>query len=119
MSPTRTSPEPAGAAATVAVVGAGIVGLSCAWLLQRQPIATTRAFLGEQVGALATRVGQMHARLMRLDALGKRSIHVVGPISRALLHPGLTAQHLVTQALGVAMRTFGRRVRAPRDLPAA
>ncbi len=39
---------------------------------QRQAIATTRALLGEQVGALATRVGQMHARLMRLDALGKR-----------------------------------------------
>lgn len=39
---------------------------------QRQAIATTRAVLGEQLGALATRVGQMHARLMRLDALGKR-----------------------------------------------
>ena len=39
---------------------------------QRQAVATTRAMLGEQVGALATRVGQMHARLMRLDALGKR-----------------------------------------------
>ncbi len=54
-----------------------------------------------------------------LDALGKRSIHVVGPISRSLLHPGLTMQHLVAQALAVAMRTFGRRVRAPHDLPAA
>ncbi len=39
---------------------------------QRQAVATTRALVGEQVGALATRVGQMHARLMRLDALGKR-----------------------------------------------
>jgi len=39
---------------------------------QRQAIATAREVLGGQVGALATRVGQMHARLMRLDALGKR-----------------------------------------------
>lgn len=39
---------------------------------QHQAVAATRAVLGEQLGALATRVGQMHARLMRLDALGKR-----------------------------------------------
>jgi hypothetical protein len=44
-----------------------------------------------------------------LDALGRRSIHVMGPISRSLLAPGLTAQHVVTQALGVAMKVLGRR----------
>ena len=31
-----------------------------------------RQSVEDQVGALATRVGQMHARLIRLDALGKR-----------------------------------------------
>lgn len=45
---------------------------------QRQAIATTREVLGEQVGALAARVGQMHARLMRLDALGKRLTEAAG-----------------------------------------
>jgi short-subunit dehydrogenase len=44
-----------------------------------------------------------------LDALGRRSIHVMGPISRSLLAPGLTAQHVMTQALGVAMKVLGRR----------
>jgi short-subunit dehydrogenase len=44
-----------------------------------------------------------------LDALGRRPVHVVGPISRTLLTPGLSAQHIVTQGLGVAMRLLGRR----------
>jgi len=50
-----------------------------------------------------------------MHALGRRPIHVVGPVSRAVLRPGLTAQHIVTQALGVAMRTFGRRVQTRRS----
>ena len=33
----------------------------------------------------------------------------MGPISRSVLTPGLTAQHVVTQALGVTMRALGRR----------
>ena len=44
-----------------------------------------------------------------LDALGRRPVHVMGPVSRSLLAPGLTAQHVVTQGLGVAMRLLGRR----------
>jgi short-subunit dehydrogenase len=44
-----------------------------------------------------------------LDALGCRTVHVMGPVSRSLLTPGLTAQHVVTQGLGVAMRVLGRR----------
>jgi hypothetical protein len=44
-----------------------------------------------------------------LDALGRRPVHVIGPVSRSLLSPGLTAQHVVTQGLGVAMRLLGRR----------
>ncbi len=46
-----------------------------------------------------------------LKALGRRPVHVMGRVSRAALRPGLTAQHLVTRTLGVAMRTFGRRAR--------
>lgn len=42
-----------------------------------------------------------------LQALGRRAIHVVGPVSRSLLSPGLMAQHFATQVLGAAMRTFG------------
>ena len=43
-----------------------------------------------------------------LRALGRRPIHVMGPISRALLRPGLTAQYLATQTLGSVMRAVGR-----------
>jgi short-subunit dehydrogenase len=43
-----------------------------------------------------------------LRALGRRSVHVMGPISRSLLAPGLTAQYLATQTLGLAMRAVGR-----------
>lgn len=39
---------------------------------QREALERTRTVLAGQVGALATRVGQMHARVMRLDALGRR-----------------------------------------------
>jgi uncharacterized protein len=46
-----------------------------------------------------------------LDALGRRPVHVMGPVSRSLLAPGLTAQHVVTQGLGVAMRLLGRRAK--------
>lgn len=39
---------------------------------QREAVLAARQSVEDQVGALATRVGQMHARLIRLDALGKR-----------------------------------------------
>lgn len=91
-------------------------------LLTLCPGPTRTAFGGRAGFSLGSFPGAIEPEVVArqaLDALGSRSIHVVGPVSRALLHPGLTAQHLVTQALGVAMRTFGPRVRAPRDLPAA
>jgi len=43
---------------------------------QRASIADVRRVADEQVAALAARVGQMHARLIRLDALGKRLTQV-------------------------------------------
>jgi len=39
---------------------------------QSESIAEARRILDDQVGALAVRLGQTHARLIRLDALGKR-----------------------------------------------
>lgn len=38
---------------------------------QREMLARTRAAVDDQIGALAARVGQMQARLIRLDALGR------------------------------------------------
>lgn len=43
---------------------------------QRESIAEVRRIADEQVSTLAARVGQMHARLIRLDALGKRLTEV-------------------------------------------
>jgi len=43
---------------------------------QRETLARTRAAVDDQVGALATRVGQMQAQLMRLDALGRHLTEV-------------------------------------------
>jgi murein DD-endopeptidase MepM/ murein hydrolase activator NlpD len=43
---------------------------------QRQSVMAARQAVEDQVGALAARVGQMHARLIRLDALGKRLTEV-------------------------------------------
>ncbi len=39
---------------------------------QRQAIVEARSVAEQQISALAARIGQMHARLIRLDALGKR-----------------------------------------------
>jgi len=39
---------------------------------QRQSIVEARSVAEQQISALATRIGQMHAQLIRLDALGKR-----------------------------------------------
>jgi murein DD-endopeptidase MepM/ murein hydrolase activator NlpD len=39
---------------------------------QRESIVAARATAEQQINALAARIGQMHARLIRLDALGKR-----------------------------------------------
>ena len=50
--------------------------LSASLSEQREAIAEARHVADEQVGALAARVGQMHARLIRLDALGKRLTEV-------------------------------------------
>lgn len=41
---------------------------------QREAVLDARRAVEDQVGALAARVGQMHARLLRLDALGKRLV---------------------------------------------
>jgi murein DD-endopeptidase MepM/ murein hydrolase activator NlpD len=43
---------------------------------QRESVTAARQAVEDQVGALAARVGQMHARLIRLDALGKRLTEV-------------------------------------------
>ncbi len=43
---------------------------------QRESVQAARQAVEDQVGALAARVGQMHARLIRLDALGKRLTEV-------------------------------------------
>ncbi|MCU0974836.1 MAG: M23 family metallopeptidase [Steroidobacteraceae bacterium] len=43
---------------------------------QRQSVVAARQAVDDQVGALAARIGQMHARLIRLDALGKRLTEV-------------------------------------------
>jgi len=50
--------------------------LSAGLAEQREAIAEARRMADEQVSALAARVGQMHARLIRLDALGKRLTEV-------------------------------------------
>ena len=51
-----------------------------------------------------------HVARQALRALGKRSVHVMGPISRSLLGPGLLAQYLATQTLGALMRAVGRAI---------
>jgi murein DD-endopeptidase MepM/ murein hydrolase activator NlpD len=43
---------------------------------QRAAILETRTTTQQQISALAARIGQMHARLIRLDALGKRLTEV-------------------------------------------
>ncbi len=43
---------------------------------QRESLDAARQAVEDQVGALAVRIGQMHARLLRLDALGKRLTEV-------------------------------------------
>jgi short-subunit dehydrogenase len=73
----------------------------------------TRTAFGQRAGfSLGSRPGAFSPEAVArqgLDALGRRPVHVMGPISRSLLAPGLTAQHCVTQALGVAMKVLGRR----------
>jgi hypothetical protein len=73
------------------------------------PGATRTGFgrrAGFEPGSLPGAVDPEVVARQALDALGRRAIHVVGPIARSLLKPGLTAQHLATQVLGAAMRTF-------------
>jgi murein DD-endopeptidase MepM/ murein hydrolase activator NlpD len=43
---------------------------------QREAVTAARQVVEDQVGALAARIGLMHARLVRLDALGKRLTEV-------------------------------------------
>jgi uncharacterized protein len=77
----------------------------------------TRTAFGRRAGfALGSLPGAFSPETVArqgLDALGRRSVHVVGPVSRSLLAPGLTAQHMVTQGLGVAMQ-FVRRAAKTR-----
>lgn len=53
-----------------------IEGWSADLAAQRSAIEDARRVLDDQVGALAVRLGQAHARLIRLDALGKRLTEV-------------------------------------------
>lgn len=45
---------------------------------QRDALLDARAVAEQQIASLATRIGQMHAQLIRLDALGKRLTEVAG-----------------------------------------
>lgn len=73
----------------------------------------TRTAFGRRAGfSLAGLPGAFSPEVVArqgLNALGRRPVHVVGPISRSFLAPGLTAQHVVTQALGVALKVLDRR----------
>jgi short-subunit dehydrogenase len=93
--------------------------------LRREPIdvltlcpgATRTAFgrrAGFEPGGLPGAVDPEVVARQALDAIGRRPIHVVGPIARSLLKPGLTAQHLATQMLGAAMRAFSGGASHPR-----
>jgi short-subunit dehydrogenase len=81
-------------------------------VLTLSPGPTRTAFgqrAGFSLGSLPGAFSPEAVARQGLDALGRRSVHVMGPISRSFLAPGLTAQHVVTQALGVAMKVIGRR----------
>ena len=54
----------------------GLDELSGELVQQRAAIVEVRSVAEQQVNALAARLGQMHARLIRLDALGKRLTEV-------------------------------------------
>jgi short-subunit dehydrogenase len=73
----------------------------------------TRTAFGRRAGfALGSLPGAFSPETVArqgLDALGRRPVHMMGPVSRSLLALGLTAQHVVAQGLGVAMRLLGRR----------
>jgi short-subunit dehydrogenase len=69
---------------------------------------------GFEPGSLPGAVDPEVVARQALDALGRRAIHVVGPIARSLLKPGLTAQHLATQVLGAAMRALSGGASRPR-----
>jgi short-subunit dehydrogenase len=72
----------------------------------------TRTAFGRRAGfALDSLPGAFSPEVVArqgLHALGRRPVHVMGPLSRSFLTPGLAAQHAVTQALGVAMKVLGR-----------
>lgn len=90
--------------------------------LQGEPIdlltlcpGATRTRFGTRAGfSLASLPGAVEPQTVAregLNALGRKSIHVVGPITRSVLGPGLFAQHLATRGLGLAIRAarmFGR-----------
>jgi short-subunit dehydrogenase len=76
----------------------------------------TRTSFGKRAGFGAGSLpGAVEPRVVAeegLTALGRKSIHVVGPIARGVLNPGLFAQHLATRGLGLAIRTAARSARA-------
>lgn len=72
----------------------------------------TRTNFGERAGfRLGSFPGAVEPEVVArqaICALGRKPMHVMGPVAHAILRPGLTAQHVVTRTLAVAMRTLGR-----------
>lgn len=94
-------------------------GQALAAELRHQPVDVLTLCPGATRTAFGRRAGFAPGNLPGADdpaavarqalwALGRRPVHVMGPVSRALLGPGLTAQYLATQTLGIAMRALGR-----------
>jgi uncharacterized protein len=90
--------------------------------LQGEPIdvltlcpGATRTGFGTRAGfSMASLPGAVEPHTVAregLKALGRKSIHVVGPITRSVLGPGLFAQHLATRGLGLAIRAATRGAR--------
>lgn len=90
--------------------------------LQGQPIdvltlcpGATRTSFGTRAGFSAGNLpGAVAPEVVAregLNALGRKSIHVVGPITRSILGPGLFAQHLATRGLGFAIKAATRGAR--------
>lgn len=65
-----------GAGSAVVAPDAQVIAWNAELARQRAEVARVRRAVEEQVDTLAVRVGQMNARLLRLDALGKRLTEV-------------------------------------------
>ena len=90
--------------------------------LQGQPVdlltlcpGATRTGFGRRAGFSAGNLpGAVDPEVVApegLNALGRKSVHVVGPLSRSVLSPPLFAQHLATRGLGMLIRTATRGAR--------